>query len=86
MRGFALLLTASLLIAAADFAAFCYSDLLLQAAFALPLVWIGIVVSAFVRYGRRGYWLLFGMPFALYGWTAIGLILYYHACCHGDLP
>jgi hypothetical protein len=42
------------------------ADLAIRFSLLLALVWIALIVSAFVKYGTRALWCLFGLPFISY--------------------
>ena len=47
------------------------ADAAIKFSLLLALVWIGVVVFAFVRYGSRALWCLFGLPFISYWFVVL---------------
>ena len=48
---------------------------------ALILFWAELVIVAFLKFGKRGLWMLIGAPLVM--WYPLGLALLYWACEHG---
>jgi hypothetical protein len=78
-RGFAIMLTASLLVAGVDFAGplfFWEPAPRLEFVFfvLLPALWGILLLVAFFRYRFRGLWFLLGVPFVV-GWPLFAIML-----------
>ena len=50
------------------------ADLAIRISLLLALVWIALIVFAFVKYGTRALWCLFGLPFISYWFVVLSSI------------
>ncbi len=81
----------SLLITSFAIAAVCFGlpflalpneDVAIRFSLLLALVWIALVVFAFVRYGSRALWCLFGLPLTSYWFVVLHSIV---AACRQNI-